>query len=222
MQTKKLDAFLKKKLEEEEQWIAEGKIAFSSKVIPVHEAIEARQWVLPTEQVVGILRHARSIALKDCLCRSHYRRCDNPLEVCLFFNEAGDDLVAKGIAHHVSFEKAVEVLRHANEKGLVHLSFHLPGQEMAILCSCCPCCCYELQLVREHNRRDLMVRSDYVAVTDMDACTHCGICIERCIFGSRMWKDEQLHNIPEACYGCGLCVTTCPVDAVVMTQKPAS
>lgn len=213
------DPFLEERLEKYDNWLNNGQISFSSKVIPVRESIEAHQWVLPSDHVLKILRDARSIALQDCVCRSHYRRCDNPLDVCLLLNEYGDKFVAKGTARHLTLEEATEVLRHTNERGLVHLSLYQPDHEVYALCSCCPCCCHDLQIVRLYNRSDVMVHSEYIAVTNMEACIHCGKCIERCIFGARKWEKNQMVYHAEACYGCGLCVTPCPVDATVIQPQ---
>lgn len=211
-----MDTFLEERIEEYDRWLAQGTISFSSKVIPVHESIETRQWVLPTEQVLEILHQARSIALQNCVCRSHYRRCDHPLEVCLLFDEYGDKFVERGKARHISFETAAEILRNANERGLVHLSLYRPDHKLYALCSCCDCCCHDLQIIRQYNRPELMGRSEYIAVTDLEACVHCGKCIERCIFGARKWENEHMLYNTEACYGCGLCVTPCPVNATVI------
>jgi hypothetical protein len=142
-----MDAFLRKKLAEDEMWIIKGETGYSSKVVPVHESIATRQWVLPAEQVMDIVQQASSIALKACLCRSQYRRCDHPLDVCLVLNTAADDLVAKGMARQVSLEQATAVIQQANERGLIHLSFYESARKPAFLCTCCACCCYELQLL---------------------------------------------------------------------------
>ena len=219
MENKKMDTFLEERLNRYDKWLFEKKIAFSSKVVPIEKSLSAHQWVLPTEQVLEIFRNVKSIALTKCECRSHYKRCDNPLEVCFEFNEVGDQSVKKGLARHVSPEEAQEIVRVANEKGLVHLSLYMPDHELYALCSCCSCCCHDLQIVRLLGRNDLMVQSDYVAVTDDEACTHCGICIDRCVFDARTWQDDIVAYDPDACYGCGLCVTTCPSEAITMKRK---
>lgn len=219
MVQKKIDTFLEERLTNYDKWLSEDKIDFSSKVIPISESLEAKQWVLPTEQVLGILENARSIALTNCVCRSHYRRCDSPVDVCLLMNDYGDKAVEKGLARHISYEEAADVLRTADEKGLVHLSLYRPEHELYALCSCCSCCCHDLQLLRTFGRSDLVAHSDYVAVTDIEACTHCGVCIERCIFGARQWKGDRMLYNADACYGCGLCVTTCAVKATVMKRN---
>ncbi|MBU0494247.1 MAG: 4Fe-4S binding protein [Chloroflexi bacterium] len=213
------DAWLEERLTRSDTWVREGKIPFSSRVIPVRESLTVQQWVLPTEQVVEFLRNARSFALNPCTCRSHYQRCDNPLEVCFLLNDAADRAVAEGAGWRVSLEEARWALQQAHERGLVHLTIYNPEQYVYAVCSCCSCCCHDLQLLREHGRHDLIARSEYVARTDLAACTHCGDCVARCVFGARVWEDECMRYDAGACYGCGLCVTTCPAGAIALQRR---
>lgn len=219
MKRKVDDPFLEKRLVKYDQWLSGGQISCSSRVVPVAESLQARQWVLPTEQVLEILRNAGSAALQKCECRTHYGRCDKPLEVCFLLNGIADRFVAKGLARPVSLSEAVDVLRKANESGLIHLSLYMPHHEIYALCSCCPCCCHELQLVRLYGRKDLLVYSEYVTKTDMETCVHCGDCVGRCFFGARTVEDGRMVYSQEACAGCGLCVTVCPVQATVMQPR---
>ena len=219
---KRDDPFLEKRIVKYDEWLSKGKISFSSKVIPISESLKAKQWVLPTEQAIEILRNAKSVALQKCECRTHYKRCDKPVEVCFLLNEVGDKFVSKGQARHVSLTEAMDVLRKANESGLVHLTLYMPDHQVFALCSCCSCCCHDLQIVKLFDRKDLMVQSEYVAVTDPEICTHCGKCIERCVFGARMFQDERMEYHAEACLGCGLCVTICPVGATSMQPRESA
>jgi len=213
------DTYLEKRLARYDRWVQEGRVPFSSKVVPVGESLATQQWVVPTEQVVEFLRNARSFALIDCECRTRYQRCDNPVEVCFLINDAADACLAQGIGRPVSLEEAAARLHQANERGLVHLTIYNPGQYVYAVCSCCSCCCHDLQFLKVFGRGDLVAYSEYVAWTDMDACIHCGDCIERCVFESRTWQNERMSYEPDACYGCGLCVTVCPVDATVMQRR---
>jgi ferredoxin len=201
---KLMDDFLKKRLEK----------PFVGKVIPVNESLQAQRWVIPSEQAFEILRNASSIALRNCGCRTHYSRCDKPLEVCFFLNKIAEDLIAKGEARRITLSETVDVLRKANENGLVHLTFYMPDQEVFALCSCCSCCCHDLQLLS--NRKDLVVRSEYGAHTEYGICISCGKCVDRCVFDARIIEEGRMIYNPDACFGCGLCVTICPVQATVL------
>jgi len=57
---------LEKRMQMFDGWVKEGKIPTSSKVIPVNQSVSALQWVLPTQQVLEILRNSRSFALANC------------------------------------------------------------------------------------------------------------------------------------------------------------
>jgi ferredoxin len=210
------DGFLDKRIARYDEWLRDGKISFSSRVVPVSESIEAKQQVFPTEKALEILGKARLIALQNCECRSHYKRCEKPLEVCFVLNDVADKYVDKGRARYVTLKEAEGVLRKANENGLVHLSLYMPDHEIFALCSCCPCCCHDSQILRQYDRKDLVVRSEYVTVTDPSKCTNCGACVDRCAFEARVYRDERMEYMPDKCLGCGLCVTTCPVEATSM------
>lgn len=222
MKPKNKDQFLEKYLDKYDKWLSAGEISYASKVVPVRESLETKQWVMPKEQALEILRSAETVALNECVCRSHYKRCDHPLDVCFLIDELAVKRVEKQTARYIDLEEAEEVLRKANKRGLVHLTFYMPGNKIYAFCSCCDCCCHDLQLLRLYDRKDLIARSDYMAVSDMEICTDCGECIDRCLFGARRWQEEKMHYYPELCYGCGLCVNVCPVEATELKQQTDS
>jgi len=213
------DEYLNKRFNEYDQYIKEGKVPSSSKVIPVGEAVAVLPWVLPTHQALEIIRNARSFALADCFCRVRYNRCDHPREVCFLLNDFGDKLVAKGKARRVSLDEAAERLKLANQSGLVHMTLYNPEQWVFAVCSCCPCCCHDMQILKLLGRTDQVAQADYVARTDMEACSHCGACVERCYFGARLMEEGRMVYKPEVCYGCGLCVTVCPEGAIKLELR---
>jgi Pyruvate/2-oxoacid:ferredoxin oxidoreductase delta subunit len=213
------DAWLEERLSQYDGWLQERRIPVSSKVVPVRESLETRQWVLPTERVLDLIRNARSCALIDCDCRSHYRRCDNPVETCFLINDAADAYLENGKGRQVSLAEAEEVLRHADERGLVHLTIYNPHQYVYAVCNCCSCCCHDLQFLKLHGRSDMIARSEYVAETDAEQCVHCGDCVARCVFGARQWEGGVMVYNAAACYGCGLCVSVCSVGATTMLRR---
>lgn len=217
-----LDLFLEKRLKTYDTWLEQDKICFSSKIVPVRESLDHRQWILPSEQVMELIRQARSLAVQPCECRTHYKRCSKPLEVCLVFNTVADALVSKNKARPVDLQEASEIIRNANTHGLIHLSLYMPDHQVYALCSCCECCCHDLQIVRLMDRPELMVCSDYRAVTDSDACNHCGLCVDRCLFNARSMVNGRMEYRVDACFGCGLCVTSCSAEATAMVLRNTS
>ncbi len=219
MKNEKRDKALEKRMHQYDRWVKDGKIPSSSKVIPVQQSLGGLQWVLPTQQVFEILRNSRSFALAKCLCRTTHKRCDNPLEVCFYTNDVADRKVDKGEARRVSLQEAQQALKLANAHGLVHLTIYNPEQHVFALCSCCECCCHDIEFMKKLGRPDLVAHANYVAVVDTDACDHCGVCTERCVFGAQICESEAVVLYQDKCYGCGLCVSTCASNAIRMVFR---
>ncbi|MBU3952338.1 MAG: 4Fe-4S binding protein [Proteobacteria bacterium] len=213
-----MDSFLKKYANRYDKWLGEGKIAYTSRVIPIEKSLDAKQWVMPTQQAISILTRANSFALTACECRTHYH-CDKPKEVCFLLNEVADKAVEKNEARKVDEKEAIRVLQSAGKAGLVHLSLYRPGQEVFALCNCCPCCCHDLQLLIQYKRTELVVHSDFSASTTESLCRDCGLCTETCPFKARNLTDNGLVFDPKCCYGCGVCVPVCPEAAITMKKR---
>ena len=219
MKRKITDSYLDNRLDNYNKWIEEGKIPFSSKVIPINKSIETKQWVLPTEQAIELLRNSRIFALIDCDCRLHYKRCDNPVDVCFVINDEAEKCLKRGEGKRITIEEAKKVLKKANDHGLIHLTIYNPDQYVYGICSCCQCCCHDLQLLIKYNRPDLIAYSDYYADTNLENCNNCGECIDSCIFNAREILITGLKTNKEKCYGCGLCVPKCPENAITMELR---
>jgi ferredoxin len=213
------DAFLDDYLEKYDRWLERGAIRFSSRIVPIGEALKAEPWIVPGEQVRSMLRSAWSIAVQDCVCRAHYRRCDRPVEVCLALDENAERGVEAGTARRLSLAEAEERIALADRSGLVHMTLYVPQEKVSAICNCCPCCCHEIQLLKRYGRVDLVARSDFVAKTDEAACVGCGECVRRCAFDARSMDGGRLRVDESACYGCGVCVPACPTGAIRLVRR---
>jgi Pyruvate/2-oxoacid:ferredoxin oxidoreductase delta subunit len=214
-----IDRELEERMVKFDTWVKEGKIPSSSKIIPIQQSLSTLQWVLPTQQVIEILKNSRSFALANCLCRTKHQRCDNPLEVCFYTNDVADKMVAEGTARYVDMNEATERLKLANEHGLVHLTIYNPEQHVYALCSCCECCCHDIEFMKKLGRPDLVAHADYIALVNTITCNKCEACIERCMFGAQVMRGGEVSFHRDKCFGCGLCVTTCPTGAISMVLR---
>jgi len=186
------------------------------KVLPVPEAVvDPVTVVLPYDTAVSVLAKARSISIRDCECRVTYHNCNKPLRTCLALNEFSDELVDRGVAQEMSLDQAQEVLKIANAHGLVHQVLYTDWVkgEVFDLCSCCSCCCTYLRALMNFGVSHHIARSGLVARVNVNECTGCGVCLERCVFGARRIENGKSHVIEENCYGCGLCTSACSAQA---------
>jgi len=211
--------YMSTRISKTEKTVKDGQLKYSSKVIPIKKAFSPTQYILPTQQAAELLKEARVIGLAKCGCRVAFRNCDNPIDTCLLLDEEAEYLISREHAKRIPMEKAKEVLKIANEAGLVHLTLYLPGQKIYAICSCCPCCCHDLQALLKYRKLFFTAKADYVATCNTDICIGCGTCIDRCIFGAREMEDGKAIVKEDNCYGCGLCVTTCPTEATELIPR---
>lgn len=211
--------YLEQRLAMVDSWRAQGKMTVSSKVIPVAQSVETKQWVMPSEQVLRYLRDARGFAVANCRCRTLAQNCSRPLETCFALNDAADIWVEQGYARRCSLEEAEAKLDAAAQAGLVPMSLFDPKHNILAICNCCPCCCHDLQYLLARGRSELVAHSEYMAIQNQDECLNCGECVDRCYFGARSLFEGVLQYDPAKCYGCGLCVAVCPAQCISMELR---
>jgi ferredoxin len=188
-----------------------------NRVVPARGALKTEA-ILPYQDVREILEAGKSFRVHDCICRKQQHHmghdCKFPQHVCLTISQQEG-----GGPDNVSREDALALLDRVEEIGLVHTVSNMRNG-LSFVCNCCGCCCGIMRGINEKGIAHSVAYASYLAHIDPDACTGCGICIERC----------QVHAIAEAngvavvdatrCIGCGLCVTGCPSDAAHLHRKP--
>lgn len=192
------------------------------RVIPVEEEIPDRKETLPFDQVSKIIEKGASFAVLNCVCRTEQlllgKGCDKPLEACLAIAPVSGVLDEYPGGRSVSREEAHEILRKAEEAGLVHQSLNVENGQYFI-CNCCGCCCGVLRAINELELTDGSY-SNYYAEIDVDYCTCCGICADERCQVKAIEEDEDSYKVTrEKCIGCGLCVSTCPASAIRLVCK---
>jgi electron transport complex protein RnfB len=190
------------------------------RVVPAQGATEA-EWVLPYDDVRAILGKASSFRVETCVCRLQQdelgaRRCDSPLETCLWFSFAESADETSGVSH----EEALAVLDEAERVGLVHTVSNVAAG-IGYVCNCCGCCCGLLRGINEWGIEHSVAQANYTAEIDPLTCTACGTCEERCQVDAVAVADDGVRVVRrESCIGCGLCVTGCPSEAARLQRKP--
>ncbi len=191
--------------------------------VPVNQRIEGKQRVLDLAEAEKLLRRAHTISLGNCGCREKLKKCDAPLDVCICLGKNAEDLLKSGDAREVSVKQALNALKRSHEAGLVHLAFTLKGDKQPfIICSCCSCCCHALSGLVRFNIPNVVTMSEHIAVQDMNKCSNCGTCVQRCQFRARRIVDGKLMFNNDKCFGCGLCVTTCSAGAISFVKRSRS
>jgi ferredoxin/DNA-binding Lrp family transcriptional regulator len=192
------------------------------RTIPVGSSIKPDLTVLPYEQAEEIVRAHHTHLVAPCLCRRERRMvgegCDKPLESCLVFGGAAKYYEQNGLGRVIDIEETLDILKQADEAGLVLQ----PGNSKSAgnICTCCGCCCGVLRTLRLQPEPASLVSSPFVAAVDADVCAGCGTCVERCQMDALALDDAVVSLDLDRCIGCGLCVSTCPEGALALVRKP--
>lgn len=192
------------------------------KVIPVGRHIAADMALLPYHRLEEEVRTARRISVAECICRKEARltghACDHPLETCLSFGVAAEYYIETGLGREITAEEALDILKAADEAGLVHAGAN--SKHLSNICNCCPCCCASLKgIVHKGHDKRKYVNALYEAVVDQGECVACEVCLDRCPVGAIV-VDDTARVDRERCLGCGLCAGACPEEALSLRLRP--
>jgi Pyruvate/2-oxoacid:ferredoxin oxidoreductase delta subunit len=191
-------------------------------VIPIEKEIPNMQEALPYQQVSELIGKSRSFAVNNCICKTQNalldRGCTKPREVCLVIAEEEHYFNDHPMKPRViTREEAMDILRKAEEAGLVHMTQNTRVGHW-FLCNCCGCCCGSLIAARKGVPG--AVNSAYFARIDRERCVQCNTCADHRCQVKAITKEEGHNAVNEAkCIGCGLCVTACPSNAIRLVRK---
>jgi len=191
------------------------------KVVPVNRVIKYDLAVHSGGEAEMMARRAKSWGVRECICRVQQELLDSgctyPNSVCLSFSSrenAYDDSIN---TKPITLEESLQILKEAEEAGLIHSSMNIENG-FGYICNCCTCCCGVLRGVTEWNQPAAFVKSNYVISVEEDQCIGCGKCIDRCQFNALEVVDGKcLSN--ERCVGCGVCAIVCPKDAMSLIPR---
>jgi NADPH-dependent glutamate synthase beta subunit-like oxidoreductase/Na+-translocating ferredoxin:NAD+ oxidoreductase RNF subunit RnfB len=155
------------------------------RAIPVEKAISGETTARSFEEISEYIEKAYMLSVSDCSCRRSRRLMGEGCghlekDMCIQLNDGAEYYVRTGKGRQIAKEEAYEILRRAEENGLVHEMPNLdgPGEGLAI-CNCCGCSCFALRVGEYYNAFDFN-RSNYVSQIDTEKCVGCGQCVENC------------------------------------------
>ena len=155
------------------------------RVMPVLSAIENDTHKASYDEISTLIEKAWAISVGPCSCRRSRRLmgegCGHLEEdMCLYLNDNAISFSKNGEHRLITKEEAYEILRRAEDNGLVHeVNQSLGFDDVTAICNCCGCSCYALRIA-ELFRSPNGVSSNFIARVDKDKCVACGQCVENC------------------------------------------
>jgi formate hydrogenlyase subunit 6/NADH:ubiquinone oxidoreductase subunit I len=194
------------------------------RVIPIEESVEAERHIATYDELRHLIEQAGDhIAVQKCICRTvndlqgkHCQATDRR-ELCMSLGDLADLYVEEGWGRRLTRQEALDTARRNEEEGLVLMCGN--EQETAFICACCSDCCGMLTIMTHVPRPADAVASNHFVQVDVELCTTCGECVERCPTGAVTTADAAAVVDLTRCIGCGLCVPTCSADAMLLVKK---
>ncbi len=155
------------------------------RVMPVMSAIENNSKTASYDEVRTLVEKAFAISVGPCSCRRSRRLigegCGHLEEdMCMYLNDNAINYSRLGSHRLITKEEAYEILKRAEDNGLVHEINQTPGFEDATaICNCCGCSCYALRIAN-YFRSAKSIQSNFLAKVDKNKCVACGQCVENC------------------------------------------
>ena len=188
--------------------------------------------LLTYQRATDIVRDARSLAVSLCYCRHKAEHlghaCDRPMENCMSLNIGADYVLRHQQGKGIDSTRALEILDQSREQGLVYIADNVQ-RSVTYLCSCCGCCCGQLQAINRSGLPGAVKTSGYIATIDSHKCTGCGRCARRCPIQAVQIKALSPHvqrkarmysTIDESvCLGCAVCLPACRKGALTMERR---
>ena len=120
------------------------------RTLPIEIEIPAGSKVQTYEKASELVKNLpKPIAVINCSCRKLARKagggCDKPMENCIVFGDHARFQIEEGHGREIDSAEALNILKEAEEAGLVHNIINFTEYEGAsYLCNCCSCCCSTL------------------------------------------------------------------------------
>ena len=155
------------------------------RVMPVMSAVENNSKTASYDEVRTLIEKASAISVGPCSCRRSRRLigegCGHLEEdMCMYLNDNAINYSRLGSHRLIDKEEAYEILKRAEDNGLVHEINQTPGfEDTTAICNCCGCSCYALRIANMF-RSAKSIQSNFLAKVDKDKCVACGQCVENC------------------------------------------
>ena len=200
------------------------KIPFA-RVITVDHEIPGESVVQPYDRLLAYLDKLEDFALTTCHCRQIAELtghpCSKPKDVCMALGMTAKYLAEYGMAKRISKQEALDVLKRAEDEGLVHMTGNT-GDYINFICNCCSCHCDIIKSFKRSPEYRRAAKSSFVAEVQADECVGCGDCLPRCPVEAISMPDDTACVDDNVCIGCGLCVSTCPTGAIALRPSEAA
>jgi ferredoxin len=187
-----------------------------TRVVPIGQSIKAEGQIQTVDDVMNIIEGTNRVAVTDCTCRTIDGKCGHELKVCVQVGRSAEYALERGTGTELTKDEAKKLIARCDEAGLVHVIMNSSTRQNFI-CNCCSDCCQTMPVFVKAGVK-ILAPSRFEAEVDIDTCTGCESCVDRCFFGALTMEDGTALVNSEQCMGCGLCAPVCPAEAISLKE----
>jgi Pyruvate/2-oxoacid:ferredoxin oxidoreductase delta subunit len=192
------------------------------RTIPVEKSISTEYHVSNFDEIKSVIENIKTtIFLSPCICRQSAEvrgiGCDHPIETCITIGRANPRIYLEQ-GREITQEEAIQVLRDAQNNGMIVCPTN--AQKPIMICCCCRCSCIFLKNLKKFENPSLYVDSNYFVEVDEKSCSGCGDCVTTCHMDAININEKGIAEVNLGyCLGCGVCIPACPEDARHLIKK---
>jgi hypothetical protein len=118
-----------------------------------------RAYLLTPAEAAELVNTAEGLAVAPCDCRRLFKNCDHPVNAEILLGPTRHVMLEAmpKDSHEISREKAGEILRENQRRGLIFTILKC-REDFYAICSCCSCCCVPLRLSKQYGIGEALVR----------------------------------------------------------------
>jgi len=190
--------------------------------VPINMDVVKGSEVYPYDDIVEQVSQYDTFAVSPCVCRALNKVCGAPdagfpSETCITCGEMAEFYIENGIAREITKEDVLQILKNSADIGMILQCVHSKSNE--IICSCHVDGCGILQAAKLFPGNANRNISHYRIEHDVDSCSGCGTCVQRCPMHAVTLDGEDKAVTDASCVGCGQCVSACPKNGRILVKK---
>ena len=202
------------------------------RTITLNETIKPEHQVMPYEQLEERIAkiEPQKFVVFPCPCRTAKELAGEPCKLttedfCTAVGVFAEGSIKEGIGREVNREEYLDIMKKAEQLGLVHQTSNIQDSTLFI-CNCCSCCCPHLISRKKFHDDGNSAKSNFFPEIDSEKCILCEECVNVCPMDAMYhhWShledgsDEYIRIRKEVCIGCGDCATVCPNEAITLKK----
>ena len=202
------------------------------RTLALNEMVSVEKQVLPYEQLEEHISKVdpQIFAVVPCPCRTAAELTGKPCQratddYCTVAGKQAEYIIKEGVGREVSRDELLDLMKRAEQDGLVHQTTNIQDKT-TFICNCCPCCCPYMISRKKLRDAGASAKSNFTP-----PWTGSSAPFVKPVWISAPWmplyhhfphesdeSDDYIRIRLDLCIGCGDCASVCPTEAITLEK----